>query len=232
MFHEICLVLLCFAEAGERNCSFGSLLAFSRVVLHFKLVGWWWDSFQLPDRQSQWWSWCGNNEVFPGVSAGCGCAEVIGFNNTPNQELWSSRRANSTRFGWKWECWMAWGEEEEWLAALSLTSPVCCWTVCLYVWKARDIFSDCGSHRLSSSITDASSSCLCCVIFLSAKENVPNPLLHYPIVLCILEGASLNSLPRCTRDQWQIPQQGKVIISRSINSSQRRTTYSVFLLPF
>lgn len=127
---------------------------------------------------------------------------------------------------------MAWGEEEEWLAALSLTSPVCFWTVCLYVWKARDIFSDCGSHRLSSSITDASSSCLCCVIFLSAKENFPNLLLHYPIILCIPEGASLNSLPRCTRDHWQIPQQGKVIILRSINSSQRRPTYSVFPAAF
>lgn len=41
------------------------------------------------------------------------------------------------------------------------------------------------------------------VIFRPAKENVPSLLLYYPIVLCIPEGQSLNSLPaaHCTRDQ-------------------------------
>lgn len=76
-----------------------------------------------------------------------------------------------------------------------------------------------------------------CHFPLCKKENVPNLLLYYPIVLCIPEGASLNSLPapHSTRDQWQIPQHEKVIISRSISVSQRRTKYSAslfFLPPF
>lgn len=84
---------------------------------------------------------------------------------------------------------------------------------CLWVRKTRDLFIRVhvrASVLQSGSITDASSSRRCCVIFLSAKENVPNLLLYYPIVLCIPEGASLNSLlPTARGISDKSPSRGK-----------------------
>lgn len=51
--------------------------------------------------------------------------------------------------------------------------------------------------------------CRCRVVFLDVM--FPDLLFHYPTVLCILKGASLNSSPApdSTRAQWQIPPAGE-----------------------